>query len=95
MRQPTRASQEFSILTQAQENYMMTFIGKTIERQVFRGGRGRMSIILGTHCNKPAFSWTSNAYVYSLLFNYVAFLTYGMQVRGQYPLGIRHVRSAD
>ena len=67
----------------------MTFIGKTIERHACRGGRGSgLSIILGTR-NKPAFSWTSNAYVHSLLVKYVAFLPYGMQVRRQYPFCIQ------
>ena len=79
MRGPTRASQVSSILTQAQEYNMMTFKGKTTERYarvkstckrlgLERGEGEGMSSILGTHCNKPTFSWTSNAYVSSFLF---------------------------
>jgi len=34
MRRPAKASQVSSLLTQAQENIMMTFIGKTTKRYV-------------------------------------------------------------
>ena len=67
MGQPTRASQASLILTQVKENNTVTFIGKMIKRyacvkELRLGVRGLL-IILGTHCNNPALSWASNAYV--------------------------------
>ena len=60
MRRPTRASQVSSILTQAQENNTITFIGKTTERYACvkstckrlgpegEGGRGNVNHFVDT-----------------------------------------------